>query len=49
MTANTLKSHVHRLRQRNRELLRRIVADTVASPDEIDQELRDLFAALDEA
>jgi DNA-directed RNA polymerase specialized sigma24 family protein len=46
MTENTLKSHGHRLRQRNRELLRRVIADTVASCDQIEEELNDLFAAV---
>ena len=49
MTENTLKSHVHRLRQRNREILREVITDTVASPAQVDEELRDLFAALSEA
>jgi len=46
MSENTLKSHVRRLRQRNREILREVIANTVASPDQIDEELRDLSAAL---
>jgi hypothetical protein len=37
---------VHRLRRRYREVLRSAIAQTVASPDEIDEELRDLFAAV---
>ncbi|HLX71004.1 MAG TPA: RNA polymerase sigma factor [Verrucomicrobiae bacterium] len=37
---------VHRLRQRYRELLRAEIADTVASPAEIEDEIRNLFAAL---
>lgn len=43
---NTLKTHVHRLRRRYRELLREEVAQIVASPDEIEEELRSLFHAL---
>ena len=43
---NTLKTHVHRLRQRYRVLLREEVAQIVASPSEIDEELRSLFHAL---
>ena len=43
---NTLKTHVHRLRQRYRELLREEVAQIVASPKEIEEELRSLFHAL---
>jgi RNA polymerase sigma factor (sigma-70 family) len=41
-----VKVAVHRLRQRYRELLRAEIADTVASPAEIDDEIRNLFAAL---
>jgi RNA polymerase sigma-70 factor (ECF subfamily) len=46
MTENTLKSHVRRLRLRNRELLRSVIADTVAAPGQIDEELDALRAAL---
>jgi RNA polymerase sigma-70 factor (ECF subfamily) len=46
MSENTLKSYVRRLRLRNREILREVIANTVASPGQIDEELRDLFAAL---
>ena len=46
MTESTLKSYVHRLRQRNREILREVIGDTVASREQIDEELQDLFAAL---
>jgi len=41
-----VKVAVHRLRQRYREVLRAEIADTVASPAEIDDEIRNLFAAL---
>jgi RNA polymerase sigma factor (sigma-70 family) len=41
-----VKVAVHRLRQRYRELLRAEIADTVASPDEIEDEIRNLFSAL---
>ena len=37
---------VHRLRQRFGELIRREIADTVASPEEIDDEMRHLIAVL---
>ncbi len=40
-----VKGLVHRLRRRFRELIRDEIAQTVASPDEIDREIRDLFAA----
>ncbi len=37
---------VHRLRQRFGELIRREIADTVASPEEIDDEMRHLLAVI---
>ena len=37
----------HRLRRRYGELLRQEIAATVAEPTEVDDEIRDLFAALD--
>ncbi len=46
MPENTVKTQVRRLRQRYRELLRDEVAQTVASPAEIEEELRHLFRAL---
>jgi len=46
MPENTVKTSVHRLRQRYRELLRAEVAHTVASPSEVEEELRSLFRAL---
>lgn len=47
MTENTLKCYVRRLRLRNREILREVIADTVvASAGQIDEELRDLSAVL---
>jgi RNA polymerase sigma-70 factor (ECF subfamily) len=41
-----VKVAVHRLRQRYRELLRAEIAETVATPAEVEDELRSLFAAL---
>jgi RNA polymerase sigma factor (sigma-70 family) len=41
-----VKTAVHRLRRRYQELLRAEVAQTVASPEEVEDELRDLFAAV---
>ena len=41
-----VKVAVHRLRQRYREVLRAEIADTVAGPGEVEDELRNLFAAL---
>jgi RNA polymerase sigma-70 factor (ECF subfamily) len=43
---NTLKTLVHRLRKRYRELLREDVAQTVNRTEEIEEELRSLFRAL---
>jgi len=41
-----VKVAVHRLRQRYRELLRAEIADTVAGAEDVDDEIRSLFAAL---
>jgi RNA polymerase sigma-70 factor (ECF subfamily) len=41
-----LKVAVHRLRRRYRELLREEIGQTLDDPEEIDQEIRDLFAAI---
>ena len=46
MTEGAVKVAAHRLRQRYRELLREEIAQTVASPDEIEEEVRYLFACL---
>ena len=48
MTEEAVKVSVHRLRRRCRELLREEIARTVAGPEEVDEELRDLFTALGE-
>jgi DNA-directed RNA polymerase specialized sigma24 family protein len=45
----TVKTHVHRLRQRYREIVRREVARTVSSPHEIDEELHYLCNILAQA
>jgi DNA-directed RNA polymerase specialized sigma24 family protein len=45
----TVKTHVHRLRQRYREIVRREIGRTVSSPHEIDEELRYLCNVLAEA
>jgi DNA-directed RNA polymerase specialized sigma24 family protein len=45
----TVKTHVYRLRQRYREIVRREIARTVSSPHEIDGELRYLCNILAEA
>ena len=45
-TEGSVKVGVHRLRQRYRQLLREEIARTVAKPEEIEEELRHLFAVL---
>jgi DNA-directed RNA polymerase specialized sigma24 family protein len=40
---NTLKSHLHRARQRQAAILRELIAETVASPVEVEAELRQLL------
>jgi hypothetical protein len=45
-TTAALKLAVNRMRQRYRELLRSEIASTVSSPEEVEEELRALFAAL---
>lgn len=44
-TEGAAKVAVHRLRRRYRELLREEISHTVATPEEIDEEIRHLFAA----
>jgi RNA polymerase sigma-70 factor (ECF subfamily) len=46
LTEEATRQAVHRLRGRYRELLRSEVAQTVAGPEEVDDELKRLFAAL---
>lgn len=46
ISEGAVKTAVHRLRRRFRELLREQLAQTVAAEEEIDEELRYLFAAL---
>jgi RNA polymerase sigma-70 factor (ECF subfamily) len=46
MSAGAVKVAAHRLRRRYRELLREEIAHTVAGPEEVEEELRLLFAAL---
>lgn len=45
-TAENARQMAHRLKKRYRELLRQEVAQTVATTDDVDDELRRLFAAL---
>jgi RNA polymerase sigma factor (sigma-70 family) len=46
LSEGALRVAVHRLRSRYRELLRAEVAQTVASPDQVDEELHELMAVL---
>ena len=46
MSANAIAVTVHRLRQRYRELVRIEVANTVGSPNEVEEEMRYLFSVL---
>jgi RNA polymerase sigma-70 factor (ECF subfamily) len=46
MTESAVKVAAHRLRKRFRELLHDEITQTVASPDEIEDEIRALFSAL---
>jgi RNA polymerase sigma-70 factor (ECF subfamily) len=46
MSEGAVKVAVHRLRQRYRTILRELVADTVADPAEVEDELRQIFRAL---
>ena len=46
MSEGAVKVAVHRLRRRCREVLRAEIAQTVAGPEEVEEELRDLFHAV---
>jgi RNA polymerase sigma-70 factor (ECF subfamily) len=46
LSEGAVKVAVHRLRKRYRELLREQIAETVESPEQVEQEIRDLFRAL---
>jgi RNA polymerase sigma factor (sigma-70 family) len=46
MSTEAIKVTVHRLRRRYGELLRAEIAQTVTTPEEIEDEIRDLFAAV---
>lgn len=48
LSEGAVKVAAHRLRQRYRELLREEIGQTVADPDEVDDEIRSLFAVLGE-
>jgi len=46
MTEGAVKVAVHRLRDRYRQLVRAEIAETVSTPEQVDEEIRDLFTAL---
>jgi RNA polymerase sigma-70 factor (ECF subfamily) len=46
MTEGSVKVAVYRLRQRYRQLLREEIANTVANPEEVEEEMRYLFTVL---
>jgi RNA polymerase sigma-70 factor (ECF subfamily) len=46
LSEGAVKVAAHRLRRRYRELLREEIASTVAGPEEVEEELKHLFAAL---
>jgi RNA polymerase sigma factor (sigma-70 family) len=46
LSEGAVKVAAHRLRRRYRELLRREIGNTVSGPDAVEEELRQLFAAL---
>ena len=45
-TVGGVKTAVYRMRCRYRELLRAEIAETVADPAEVDDEIKELFASL---
>ncbi len=45
LSLSAVKALVHRLRRRFRELIRDEISQTVSRPEEIEQEIRDMFAA----
>jgi RNA polymerase sigma factor (sigma-70 family) len=46
MSETAVKSAVHRLRRRHREILREVIAHTVTRPEDVDDEIRYLIALL---
>jgi RNA polymerase sigma-70 factor (ECF subfamily) len=46
MAEGTLKSDVHRFKQRYRQILRAEISHTVARPEDVDEELHHLLAVL---
>jgi RNA polymerase sigma-70 factor (ECF subfamily) len=46
VSTGALRTMVHRMRRRYRDLLRAEIAETVSTPEEIDEEIRFLFSSL---
>ena len=46
LSEGAVKVAIHRLRKRYRQILREEIAQTVSTPEEVDEEIRALFAAL---
>ena len=46
LTEDAVKQAVHRMRRRYRELFREEIAQTVAGPGEVEDELKHIFAVL---
>ncbi len=46
VTADAVKTEVHRLRKRCKDCLRKEIGQTVATPEEINEEIRRLFQVL---
>jgi RNA polymerase sigma-70 factor (ECF subfamily) len=46
MTESAIKSSMHRMRRRHREILREEIAHTVSRPEEVDEEIRYLLTIL---
>jgi RNA polymerase sigma factor (sigma-70 family) len=47
MSDGAVRVTAHRLRKRYRELIRKEISRTVADPEQVDQEIKDLFTALE--
>jgi RNA polymerase sigma-70 factor (ECF subfamily) len=47
MSEGAVRVAVHRLRKRYRDLIRKEIGRTVADPEQVDEEINDLFRALD--
>lgn len=48
MPVNTLKSHLRRARLRQAQIVRELIAETVESPIQVEAELRELLAAMED-